>query len=180
MSNRPLPEKLRRLYNVDTADELWSKLLTEGNVRSRRYRPIFGRLPSNPRCVNCHRPFNGIGGVLMRSIWGELAQKSDKNPRYCAGCHGFNGLAFYPPAPSFAMGDRLAKRDLELMSSILKGKGAMPSWESKLPRYWLEQALAYIRHMAQEGNINVPPNWDGRYFIFTPLGSDPTEDWRIP
>ena len=89
MSNRPLPEKLRRLYNVDTVDEMWSKLLTEGNLRSRRYRPIFGRLPSNPRCVNCHRPFNGIGGVLMRSIWGELAQKSDKNPRYCAGCHGF-------------------------------------------------------------------------------------------
>lgn len=78
------------------------------------------------------------------------------------------------------MGDRLAKSDLELMSSILKGRGAMPSWESKLPRYWLEQALAYIRHMAQKGNVNAPPNWDGRYFIFTPLGTDPTDDWRTP
>ncbi len=89
MSNRPLPDKLKRSYKVDTVDEMWFKLLTEGNVRSRKYRPIFGRLPSNPRCVNCHRPFNGIGGVLMRAIRGELAQKSDKNPRYCAGCHGF-------------------------------------------------------------------------------------------
>ena len=91
MSNKPLPEKLKRLYDVDTADELWSKLLQEGNVRSRRYRPVFGRLPSNPRCVNCHRPFAGIGGKMMRLIWKEFSQKSDKNPRFCAGCYSFTG-----------------------------------------------------------------------------------------
>jgi adenylate cyclase len=87
MPNKPLPEKLQRDYNVATVDEMWFKLLTEGNERMRRYRPIYGRLPSNPRCVNCHRPFEGIGGALVRSLQG--VQKSDKNPRYCAGCHSF-------------------------------------------------------------------------------------------
>jgi mono/diheme cytochrome c family protein len=99
---------------------------------------------------------------------------------YCAGCHGFNGLAFYPPAPSFAMGDRLAKSDVELMNSILRGKGVMPSWESKLPRFWLEQALAYLRHMERTGNFDTPKNWDGPYYIFSPPGTDPTVDWRDP
>jgi adenylate cyclase len=66
---------------------MWFKYLTEGNERIRRYRPIYGRLPSNPRCVNCHRPFEGIGGALLRTLQG--VQKSDKNPRYCAGCHSF-------------------------------------------------------------------------------------------
>jgi adenylate cyclase len=87
MPNQPLPEKLQRDYNVTTVDEMWFKYLTEGNERIRRYRPIYGRLPSNPRCVNCHRPFEGIGGALLRTLQG--VQKSDKNPRYCAGCHSF-------------------------------------------------------------------------------------------
>jgi adenylate cyclase len=87
MPNQPLPEKLQRDYNVTTVDEMWFKYLTEGNERIRRYRPIYGRLPSNPRCVNCHRPFEGIGGALLRTLQG--VQKSDKNPRYCTGCHSF-------------------------------------------------------------------------------------------
>lgn len=87
MPDQSLPENLRRYYNVNTADEMWVKLLTEGNVRLRRNRPIYSRLPSNPRCVNCHRPFAGIGGVLLRLFQG--VQRSNKNPRFCAGCHSF-------------------------------------------------------------------------------------------
>ena len=83
----PLPESLKREYGVTTVNEMWFKRLTEGSVKIRRYRPIYGRLPSNPRCVNCHRPFAGIGGALLRNLQG--IQKSDKNPRYCANCHSF-------------------------------------------------------------------------------------------
>ena len=87
MPNQPLPEKLRRRFKVSTVDEMWQKNLTEGNVRMRHYRHLYGLLPSNPRCVNCHRPFAGIGGTLLRFLQG--THKSTKNPRYCAGCHGF-------------------------------------------------------------------------------------------
>jgi adenylate cyclase len=87
MPNQTLPEKLRQYYQVDTVEEMWVKLLNEGNTRIRRYRPIYSRLPSNPRCLNCHRPFSGIGGALLRVMQG--VQKSNKNPRYCAGCHSF-------------------------------------------------------------------------------------------
>lgn len=89
MPDQPIPEKFRRYYKENTVGELWTNYLTEGNLRLRRNRPIFSRLPSNPRCVNCHRPFAGIGGALMRLIWRDLVQKSDKNPRYCFGCHSF-------------------------------------------------------------------------------------------
>lgn len=57
MSNQHLPEKLQHRYQVQTVDEMWHKLLTEGNVRWRKFRHVFGLIPSNPRCVNCHRPF---------------------------------------------------------------------------------------------------------------------------
>jgi len=72
---------------VDTVEEMWHKSLTEGNARLRRWRRFTGSLPSNPRCVNCHRPFAGIGGRLFRLTMG--IKKSTKNPRYCADCHSF-------------------------------------------------------------------------------------------
>jgi len=66
---------------------MWEKNLTEGNVRMRHYRHLYGMLPANPRCVNCHRPFAGLGGLLLRMLQG--VERSPKNPRYCVGCHSF-------------------------------------------------------------------------------------------
>ena len=87
MSKQDLPANLRRRFKVDTVEEMWQKNLTEGNVRWRRYRHLFGLLPSNPRCVNCHRPFDGPGGALLRIVQG--LRKSDKNPRFCTDCYSF-------------------------------------------------------------------------------------------
>ena len=87
MPNQPLPEKLRRRFKVSTVDEMWQKYFTEGNALMKQRRRLWGMLPSNPRCVNCHRPFAGIGGVLMRRLMG--MHESPKNPRYCADCHSF-------------------------------------------------------------------------------------------
>ncbi len=87
MSKQELPKNLRRRFKVDTVEEMWRKNLTEGNVRWRHFRHFFGMLPSNPRCVNCHRPFEGPGGALLRIVQG--LRKSDKNPRFCTGCYSF-------------------------------------------------------------------------------------------
>ena len=87
MPEQPLPEHLRKRFQVETVDEMWQKNLTQGNIRMRRYRHLYGRLPANPRCVYCDRPFAGLGGALLRLLQG--THKSAKNPRFCAGCYGF-------------------------------------------------------------------------------------------
>jgi adenylate cyclase len=87
MSNQQLPKRLQRRFHVHTVDEMWHKMLSEGNVYMRQWRNFTGSLPSDPRCVNCHRPFTGIGGRLFRIFMG--IRKSTKNPRYCADCHSF-------------------------------------------------------------------------------------------
>src|SRR5574342_29592 len=89
MSDKPLPKKLRRRYKVNTVDEMWYKHLTEGNIRTKQWRHLFGMLPSNPRCVNCHTPFSGIGSALLHLVRGPVALRSNKNPRYCTACHFF-------------------------------------------------------------------------------------------
>jgi hypothetical protein len=50
MPNQPLPEPLRRRFKVSTVDEMWYKLLTEGNFVRRRLRHVWRLFPSNPRC----------------------------------------------------------------------------------------------------------------------------------
>jgi adenylate cyclase len=85
--DKSLPEKLQQQYKVSTVNEMWQKNLTEGNIRLRHYRHYYAKVPSNPRCVNCHRPFAGIGGAFFRVFKG--VRKSEKNPRYCVGFHSF-------------------------------------------------------------------------------------------
>ena len=87
MSDSALPDHLKMRYGVETADELWAMILIEGNEFWRRNRARYARVPTSPRCRNCHRPFEGVGGALLRITQG--IHKSDKNPNYCAGCYQF-------------------------------------------------------------------------------------------
>lgn len=92
---------------------------------------------------------------------------------YCAGCHGFDGFAAYPPAPSFSMGERLEKDDRMLLQSILKGKGGMPSWEDKLPVTMLRDAISYLRSMEARRQQGLAPRSQplpDYYFTFRPIG----------
>ena len=92
----------------------------------------------------------------------------------CAGCHGFNGMRFFYHAPSFAIGERMTASTEELMQTILRGKGLMPSWEDKLPVSDLEDALGYLRELAlrtaygtDSSAYNPMPE---SFYIFSPPG----------
>lgn len=87
MPDRPLPDHLKTRYGVETADELWAMILVEGNEFWRQNRSRYARVPESPRCRNCHRPFEGVGGALLRITQG--LHRSDKNPHYCWGCYQF-------------------------------------------------------------------------------------------
>lgn len=69
----------------------------------------------------------------------------------CAGCHGFNGLAAYAIAPSFARGDRLDKSDADLVQSILHGQGKMPPWGKILSAGVAQKIVLYIRNEFGQG-----------------------------
>lgn len=95
--------------------------------------------------------------------------------RYCAGCHGFDGFAEYPHAPSFSMGERLQKSDEELLRSVLSGKHAMPYWQDKLPVELYLRAIGYLRTMQQRYNTGLPPRQQpvpDMHYRFNPVGED--------
>jgi adenylate cyclase len=89
MSNSPLPKNIQKMYQVSTVEEMWHKLLSEGDPSYKRMRHLNRLLPSNPRCASCYTPFGGFGGTLARfGLFG--SQPSVKNPRYCNACEIFN------------------------------------------------------------------------------------------
>jgi len=122
--------------------------------------------------------------TLVRVDAGGSAKGREVFLRFCAGCHGFNGFALFPLAPSFAMGERLTQSDAALMQSILNGKNLMPSWGDKLDHRLLEKALAYLRALAIRSGFgqlpaadNAPPE---QFYIFDPPGAAPgSNDWYL-
>jgi adenylate cyclase len=89
MPENPLPKYIQKRMKVTTADEMWYKLLTEGDPYSKWERMINALFPSNPRCAMCYSPFGGIGGALAR-LGFYFTSPSPKNPRFCTACNLFH------------------------------------------------------------------------------------------
>jgi len=71
-----------KLVDPETA---WSDWFTTSAFSvDKRLRHIFRLLPHDPRCKFCNAPFQGIGGVMVRVLYGK--QRSALNPNFCNMC----------------------------------------------------------------------------------------------
>jgi adenylate cyclase len=69
-----------------SVEEQWRAILAGNHPAERRYRRIFGLLPSNPRCKWCNAPFHGPGATIMH-LMGK--HPSNTNPNFCNICDDF-------------------------------------------------------------------------------------------
>jgi adenylate cyclase len=88
-----MPEK--QSLNPKDIEELWRLYLTRGEspdsvplpwFRSMWLRPIYRKLPADPRCRLCMFPFKGVGGLVVRHLLG--TEPSKLNPQICNFCEG--------------------------------------------------------------------------------------------
>lgn len=64
----------------------------------------------------------------------------------CAVCHGHDGVPLLPDTPNFAVGERLDKKDAELLKSINDGlKDIMPPWKGALTPEQQRDVLTYVK-----------------------------------
>lgn len=63
----------------------------------------------------------------------------------CAVCHGADGVAKLPGAPSFAKGERLEKSDEALKHTVNNGLNAMPPFKTMLSDAQVGDLLAFVR-----------------------------------
>lgn len=69
---------------VDVGNVWWFWFTTNAFAVDKRLRQIFRMLPRDPRCKFCNAPFAGIGGALMKALFGK--ERSALNPRFCNLC----------------------------------------------------------------------------------------------
>ena len=70
--------------SVDVGSVWWFWFSTNAFYVDKRLRHVLRYLPRDPRCRFCNAPFQGIGGTLVRVVFGK--QQSALNPRYCNLC----------------------------------------------------------------------------------------------
>ena len=68
-------------------DDLWRRMLTGRAPEVHAERWILAKLPTEPRCDFCSAPFGGVGGGLLRRVFGR--RPSSYNPRICNVCDEF-------------------------------------------------------------------------------------------
>lgn len=93
---------------------------------------------------------------------------------FCAGCHGFNGIAYYTGSPSFALHERMEKSDSRLAKSISQGINSMPGWEMMLAPEQIRELVSFIRILKPqyEAGISQPANRPvDLFFRFDPFAA---------
>lgn len=96
-------------------EEVWRNYLTTGGFdKDRRQRHLFRVLPTREgrRCKNCYAPFAGVGGTLVRLVYGK--RPSNMNPRLCNICEQF-ALKYHGGA----------EIDLSLLFADIRGSTAL-------------------------------------------------------
>jgi adenylate cyclase len=70
------------------ADEMWREwFMTSAFSAEKRIHRMLRLLPRSPRCKFCNAPFEGIGSIIVRALYGK--KPSSLNPRFCSVCEDF-------------------------------------------------------------------------------------------
>jgi adenylate cyclase len=71
-----------------TIDRMWYEwFATDAFKSDKQMRGFLRLLPRNPRCKFCNAPFEGPGGIFVRTVLGK--KRSNLNPRFCNRCDEF-------------------------------------------------------------------------------------------
>jgi adenylate cyclase len=70
--------------SMDVGNIWWFWFTTSAFAVDKSLRRIFRLLPHDPRCKFCNAPFRGVGGLIVRTLFGK--QRSVMNPRFCNLC----------------------------------------------------------------------------------------------
>ncbi|MDH3762591.1 MAG: c-type cytochrome [Gammaproteobacteria bacterium] len=132
--SRAIPRIPEKFYDPEEANVWFS--VAAANPENPEHTPL---------AIKAYNTFLASKAGKSKLATGERHSGKSIYQGFCAGCHGFDGLASIPYVPSFAHGDRLDKSDSALAASILDGKGKMPAQGTALSSRAAAKTVAYIR-----------------------------------
>lgn len=98
--------------------------------------------------------------TLMLAFWAgnsyaaDIAKGGKLYARYCATCHGVDGISIMPDAPNFIRSERLLRPDVFILAAIKEGKNAMPAYQGILKDPDIMDVIAYLRTLEYGGPVN--------------------------
>jgi len=87
------------------------------------------------------------------SYAGDIVNGEKLYARYCASCHGTDGVNIMPDAPNFANSEKLLRPDQFILSSIKEGINAMPSFQGMLKDQEILDIISYLRTLENGGPV---------------------------
>ena len=126
------------------AGQLWREwFMTSAFSAEKRVHRMLRLLPHNPRCKFCNAPFEGIGSVLVRAVYGK--KQSSLNPRFCSVCEDF--AAKFPGGAEVEMSMLFA--DVRGSTALSEKMSAM-DFSRLINRFYVESTNAII---AEDGLV---------------------------
>jgi adenylate cyclase len=132
------PEFDQQNSNDSTINQMWYKLLSEGDSSIKNLRSYYGIVPSDPRCVSCHVPFAGVGGTLGRVF--SKTRRSTRNPRFCNACELF--MEKHPGGAEIV----LTMLFVDVRGSTSLAEKMSPTEFSRLMNRFYESAIKVLVH----------------------------------
>lgn len=92
-----------------------------------------------------------LGGYLLLSLLAMPVSANDQikakqnYDRFCAACHGFNGISVTPDAPNLRMNQGLLQSDLQIIQKLKMGSARKPPMMGLLSDQELQQIIIYTR-----------------------------------
>ena len=87
-----------------------------------------------------------IVGLMGKQVWANNQMKAKQNyDRFCAACHGFNGVSVTPDAPNLRMNQGLLQSDLQIVQKLKMGSPKKPPMMGLMTDQDLQQVIIYSR-----------------------------------
>jgi mono/diheme cytochrome c family protein len=62
-----------------------------------------------------------VATASVEAVSADLAKAKQNYERYCAACHGFNGMSLAPGTPNLRMNEGLIQPDLQILQKLKMG-----------------------------------------------------------
>ena len=99
-------------------------------------------------------PFAGMAAAAFMALAGgstlaaDISKGGTLYATHCAACHGTGGNPVMPGAPNVRRSEPLMRPDMQLLTTIRNGKGAMPAFFGVLRDREILDVVAYLRTLS--------------------------------
>ena len=100
---------------------------------------------------------SGLTAILLLAFMSGQSSAADMvnggklYAKYCASCHGTDGVNVMPDAPNFAISERLLRPDNFILVSIKEGNNAMPAFQGMLSDQEILDIISFLRTLENGG-----------------------------